>query len=234
MLHTAICEDDAKYAEALKGYLLRYGEENDIIFRIAHFQDGEAILKANEYFSLVFMDIQMPVLDGISAAKKLRELFGPNFALFFITNHASFAIRGYEAEALDFIVKPMTYFDFSSKMERALRFLSRREEKKITIEENGDALVRISYSDLHYIEMQDHYALLHTSQGIKKIRTPLKELLRKLPDERFVRINRCYLINLDHLQEFSGNEAIVNGESLLVSRGCRKPLLNKMALFFGK
>ena len=233
MLRIAICEDDPNYEKTLLGFLSDFGKEKNVEFRTSCFPDGLSILQTHEAFDLIFMDIEMPGLDGISAAKKLRE--GPNseFILFFITNYGSLAIRGYEADALDFLVKPMNFFDFSLKLERALDRLSSRNDPKILLETQNGSVLRLPLSEIMFFEVQDHTMLIHRRKDILKSRITLKTISSKLKDPRFVRINKCYLINLDYLDRFSGNEAILNGIPLLVSRGAKKDLLNAMALYFG-
>ena len=81
-------------------------------------------------FDLVFLDIELPLLNGIETARRLRELDSV-VALVFITNMEQYAVNGYEVDALDFVVKPINYYRFSSMMRKALRIIARKEEKAL-------------------------------------------------------------------------------------------------------
>ena len=110
MLRIAIVEDDEKYADLLQEYLKKYGEERSEEFCCVMHKNAVVFLnnyKAN--YDIVFMDIDLPHMNGMTASQKLREV-DKQVVLVFVTNLAQMAIKGYEVNAYDFIVKPVSYY----------------------------------------------------------------------------------------------------------------------------
>ncbi len=120
MLHVAVVEDNDRDAEYLLSPLKRYGRENNMEIEAKRYVNG--ILFLEQYrgdFDLVFMDIDMPAMNGMNTAKALREM-DAHVVLIFVTALARFALNGYEVDAFDFIVKPLQYNFFSSNMSSAV------------------------------------------------------------------------------------------------------------------
>lgn len=129
MYTIAIVEDDKTQAESLKEYLLRYAAENGEAFAVKTFANAVVFLENyTAVYDVVFMDIKMPYLNGIAAAHKLREL-DKNVLLFFITSLTQYAIRGYEVDALNYIVKPVEYNEFALKFRKAMDRLSEKSPR---------------------------------------------------------------------------------------------------------
>lgn len=133
MIRTVIVEDDDAAAELLAGYLDRYGGEHGETFSSVRYDNAVTFLE--KYASdadIVFMDIEMEDLDGMKAAAKLRER-DRSVTLIFVTNMAQFAIKGYEVDALDFIVKPVGYHDFAFRLKKAVARIRANEEKYVSV-----------------------------------------------------------------------------------------------------
>ena len=115
MLRVAIVEDNDRDAEYLLSHLKRYGRENEVEIESKRFSNGILFLEQYQgQYELIFMDIDMPAINGINVAKMLRERDN-HVLLIFVTALARFAVNGYEVDAFDFIVKPLQYNFFSSK-----------------------------------------------------------------------------------------------------------------------
>ena len=117
MVRIAIVEDDDACRAQLEAYVRRYGGETGGEFQITSFSDGLDI--AEDYrpiYDSILLDIEMPRLDGMTAAERIRS-FDPGVILIFITNMAQYAIKGYEVDALDFVLKPVGYFSLFPQAE---------------------------------------------------------------------------------------------------------------------
>ena len=121
MLDVAIVEDDDIYAETLSEYLDKYSREKGEKFGVTRYSEAVSFLENyRPHFAIVLMDIELPMMNGMEAARKMREKDG-NACLIFVTNMAQFACDGYGVDALDFIVKPVSYADFAMKLDRAVK-----------------------------------------------------------------------------------------------------------------
>lgn len=119
MIKCAIVEDEEEFIQILKQYMDSFQKQNNCFIELSIFRNGQEILDSNQKFDLIFMDIDMPIMDGMTAAKKMREL-DSQFVLVFITNLANLAIKGYEVNAIDFVIKPLNYFEFSVKLKKVI------------------------------------------------------------------------------------------------------------------
>ena len=119
MKHIAVVEDDSSASQQIQNYLSLYQKGNEQEFSVTVFADGLSILEDyHPTWDIILMDIEMPLMDGMTAAKRIREL-DQSVIIIFITNMAKYAIKGYEVGALDFVLKPVSYFAFSLKITKA-------------------------------------------------------------------------------------------------------------------
>ncbi len=227
MIQVAIVEDDKNYAASLKKYILRYEEEQNIKFSVEWFEDGEDI--AEEYkghFDIILMDIEMQFMDGMSAAKKIREV-DEEVIIMFITNSPQYAMQGYAVDALDYVLKPINYYAFSQRLTRALSKMKKQEETYLTLNYRG-GVQKIRISDLYYVEVRDHDLIYHTKDGNLMIRGTMREAEENLKEESFFRCNKAYLVNLEYVDGFENGDALVAGERLMVSRARKKEFLDAL------
>ena len=118
-LNVAIVEDDINASNKLVSFFDEFKKENDIDFNIKTFTNGESFLKEHDKYDVVFMDIELPGMNGMETITKLR-MINQNIIVVFVTNLAQYAIKGYEVNAFDFIVKPVSYYGFCLKLNRVL------------------------------------------------------------------------------------------------------------------
>ena len=133
MIRIAIVEDEDIYADQLSEFVKRYAMEKNTIIRAVRFHDGDEIVHCySGDFDIILMDIQMRFMDGMSAAEEIRKV-DRDVIIMFITNRVDYAIRGYEVDALDYIVKPVSYFSFERKLERAIGRIPTEKNNTITV-----------------------------------------------------------------------------------------------------
>lgn len=234
MLHIAIVEDNPGQARLLQEYLERFFAEVGQDAELTHFSSGDTLL--NDYrpvWDILLMDIELPGRDGMSVAARIREL-DQRVVLIFITQMAQYAIRGYEVNALDYVLKPVSYYAFTLKLNKALRVLRERQSKQIMLQgENG--LQVLSTDQLYYVEVWGHKLCYHTSLGdftATGART-LQEVEDELGGLGFLRCNQSCLVNFRYVQRIGKDEVQVNDQCLAISRGRRKAFLEGMSRYLG-
>lgn len=232
MYNIAIIEDDDAATSLLKSHLETYGKLQNVQFNIKEF--GGTISFLTNYggnFDVVFMDIELPDLNGMAAAKKLREI-DKDVLLIFVTNLAQFAVEGYEVNAFDFIVKPVTYPIFALKLQRALAQISTKESIKVLVAVD-DAMLSLPSSDIKYVEIMSHNIVYHTVQGNYRSYGTLKKVEKSLENANFVRCNSCYLVNLRYVTTVKGHSVYVDGDCLQISHPRRQIFLRALNDYYG-
>lgn len=212
MINVAIVEDDERERGQLVDYLNRYADK----FTIETFSSAvDFLTNFVPKYDIVFMDIDMPYLDGMSAAHALRER-DRQVCLIFVTNLAKFAVKGYEVSAFDFIVKPVTYSNFSLKINRAMNHLSTKTDRAVMVRSGGN-IAKVSVKSILYVEVMNHKIIYHTIDGNIVSYGTLKSVEQLLCDPLFVRCNKCYLVNLRFVFAIEGNYVVVGEDKLLIS-----------------
>lgn len=233
MLRIAIVEDEEHYISTLKQYLRKYQEESGEDIEVTAYHDGDEIAAFYQaQFDIILMDIEMKFIDGMTAAEEIRRK-DATVEIIFITNAPQYAIRGYEVGALDYILKPVPYFTFSQKLTRAVSKLKRREKKWVTIAVRG-GVMRMDVSDIYYIESQGHNLLYHTKEGEIIASGTMKSVEESMGNLCFVRMNKCYLVNLEHVDGIQEKFAVVHGEKLLISRPRMKQFMQELTRYWGE
>lgn len=230
MINIAIIEDNENDANLLKSYVDKYFKninkqyKVDIFDRAYNFIDNHS----NKY-NIAFFDIEMPYMDGMEAAHKLREK-DTQISIIFVTNMAKYAINGYEVDALDFIIKPVEYFLFQTKMDKALRIQSKYSKNAYTIN-CSEQIVRLNIHDILYVESDGHFVIYHTEKGVFRERNTIKKVEEILSEFDFIRCNNPYLVNLDQIACITKDSVKVGQDVLTISRSYKKSFMNAITAF---
>ena len=228
----AIVEDDGNYAALLTDYFIRYQSGRGDKFEIKTYGDGLDFLENYQPGTdIVLLDIEMPHISGMDAARRLRET-DKLVSIIFVTNLARFAVDGYEVDACGFMVKPVSYPAFCLQMERTLRRLTLREESELVIKGKG-LIYKVALNSVYYIEVSGMELKFHTSDGIICARGSLNKYEELLAPHNFVSANSCYLINLRYVTSVKKDMACVNGEELKISRGKKKLFIDALTDYLG-
>ncbi len=228
----AVVEDDARNREVIRSFLLRYAREHMLQFETAEFPDGAAIADGyRPLYDIIFLDIEMPYLDGMKAARLIREQ-DEHVILVFITNVARYAVKGYEVQALDYILKPLSYESFSSKLDRIVKIARRREEKNALLS-TAEGVKRLPVSHIFYAEAARHQVVYHTEEGNLAVRGSLKDAEQMLEGCGFEKCNSGFLVNLRHVRGVTDDFALVGSDRLPMSRARKKSFMQALAAYIG-
>ena len=155
-----------------------------------------------------------------------------NVVIMFITNMAQYAIHGYEVEAVDYVLKPLSYADFAMKVQKALRYIARNEDANVKLC-TKDGMVHLAVSDIYYIEVRSHYLIYHTTREEYMVRGVMKETEEQFAKYHFARCSHGYLINLKYVQSVNGNIVTVAGEEIALSRSKKNDFMEAFARYIG-
>lgn len=232
MLRIAIVEDDETDLAKLRDHLRRFFATKGDGFTDVRYGDAETFLGSSlRDFDIVFMDIELPGLDGMSAIRRLRDEC-PNMPVVFLTKVMSLAVSGYQVSALDYIVKPVSYDAFVLKMNRLLRHVARERNASITLADK-QGIRRLFLDDILYVEVNRHNLMFHTRRGEFAIRGTMKTIEQELTTHHFLRCNNSFLVNLRNVTTADGDTITVGDAMLPISRSRRNEFLDGLAEYLG-
>lgn len=232
MYHIAIVEDEKEYAEQLQTFLKQYEGEHNVKFKVTVFEDGAEILEDYQpIYDLILLDIEMPEVNGMDAADQIRKK-DQEVVMMFITNIASYAIRGYEVGALDYVMKPITYYGFAMRLGRALKRVQQNEQKAVLLP-LSDGVKKLQIQQIYYVEVQNRILHFYTDEGEYTIRGTMQKVEESLRGHSFAKCNHWYMVNLRHVTEVRKNIAVVAGHELEISRRNRTPFMKALAEYVG-
>lgn len=223
-INCIIVEDNPVDSDYLRSFIGQYPILNlKAVF--ANVLEAAAWIR-NDQPELVFMDIDMPVMNGMEFFKKME----PQPICIFVTAHSEYAWEGFEAQAFDFILKPVKADRFSASMERLTEYISllkradifdsQIEEHTIVVKEGTTRHV-INISDILYIEALKDYSKVVTLDKKLMTLSKLKHFIEKLPQSQFARIHRSYAVALNKVKKVESNDIFVNNTKLPIGKTFR-------------
>ncbi len=240
-MRTAIIDDQDTEAEKTLDLLTSYCTDHNVPLSVTRYTNGEDFLQfilenqasANALPNLIFMDIEMPGLNGMDTARKIRDT-GNESVLIFTTRLAQYATHGYEVDAIGYLLKPLDQYSFAMRMKKAMQLLSSTQESSattISLSYRGKTS-QIKAADIYYVEVKGHYCIYHTQQGTFEVKESLVTASEKLESfGSFFACSRFYLINLSHVTKVQRYDVhFDNTTSIKVSRLKKSQLLERLGL----
>ncbi len=234
MPHIALVEDEREAADVLAAFIDRYSAEKDVELEVTRFSNAMEFELTHRRFDLVFMDIQMPGINGMEAAQLMRT-YDEETPIIFVTNLAQYAVKGYEVDALDFIVKPVTYFNFRMRMDKAMRRIRRNCRRSITVN-TRDGIRVILLPDIEYVEVSRHDLTYHLADGDASLTVygSLAAFEREVADAPFVRISNSCMVNMNRVRSVRGGQLTMRGgTALYFSRAKKREAVATITSFLG-
>lgn len=221
-IRIAIVEDEEYQAQMLQRYLERFSRENHVTFSVRRFSEAVSLLDHySPDYDLIYMDIRMPYINGMDAAYRLRAL-DQDVLLVFVTTLTQYAIQGYEVDALDYIVKPINYYDFALKLTRALKKLPQEAAEGMLLVGSENGTIRINPRSVRYVEVRGHQVIYHTLNGDVQQYSSLSQVEKQLDATQFVRCNSCFLVNLQYARAVKGYTLQLDEGELKISQPKKK------------
>jgi two-component system LytT family response regulator len=245
-IRTLIVDDQLIARELLRRMLK---DEPDIEIVGMSTSGREAVEAINQLApDLVFLDVQMPELDGFGVLAQINRSRMP--VIVFVTANDDFALQAFDVHALDYLVKPCTPDRFQTALQRAREQILRRQTGQIhqrltaLLEDvkseprqaerlaikSGGRIIFLKLGEIDWVEAADNYVKLHVGNEAHLLRETLSALEQKLPEDRFLRISRSTIVNIEQIKElhpmFHGEYVVImrTGARLTLTRGYRDKL----------
>ncbi|MFV9551258.1 LytR/AlgR family response regulator transcription factor [Algibacter sp. PT7-4] len=228
-----IVDDETIAREVITTHLLKIPNIK-IIASCSNAIEAFNILRVHD-IDLIFLDINMPEISGISFAKSINK----HAKIIFTTAYRDFAVEGFELQAVDYLLKPISfdrllkainsYFDIYTN--------TNKEDLKNTV--NNDfmfvradrRMIKIDFESIIYIESYSDYIKIHQANQTIVTRETISAIEAKLPINKFLRIHRSYIIALKHISSFTNEEIIISNTALTISRSYKKDVLQVLEKF---
>lgn len=235
MFHIAICDDTTEIRLLLQQYFKKFEAEADFPLALDAYASGEALLKADPTsYDLLILDVQMEGMNGIETARRIRQA-GGQMTIIFFTNYVQYALEGYEVQAYRFLLKPLTYEQFSDVVGTALRQMRERKQDCLNIRQK-DSVTRIVIAEIAYVETERGHIVLHT-KGKETISSSMtmKEIEETLSIHRFFRCHTAYLVNMREIKKVTQQSVVLKEDTVIpLSKHRRKEMKEALALYWGE
>lgn len=217
----ALCDDEKKELDNIEIFLEAYKKSKESLqYKVQQFESAEELLYQvrEKKFKpdILILDIYMSGKNGIEAAADLRKI-GCNIPIVFLTTSTEYALRAYEVDAIQYILKPMDKERFFHAMDVAFNQVQKIKDSQIVVKVAG-GIRRISLDDIIYCESQKNYQLMHLLNEECKVRITNKELWGLL--EVFPQFGRCgspYILNMEHIVSIERDEILMsNGNTIYI------------------
>lgn len=222
-MNCLIVDDDELSRSVLEDLI----QDTDGYSLVASCDSGVAAFKVlqEEPIDLLFLDIEMPKMDGMELMKSLN----PRPQVIFITSHPEYAAESYEYDVTDFIQKPLSHARFLKAISKAEK---RFKVERANISSEGDSifikadsrLVRMNLKDIQYIEALGNYMKIYTTDGRYTILSTMKEIAEKLSGNDFVRVHRSYIVRVDQIESIEDQYIKIGEKHISIGKAYKEDL----------
>ena len=226
MIIVAICEDERYILEELRKYVEKYINRKSLDASIKTFTSGEELLKAKKKFDIILLDLMLPGVDGLEVARQISC----RSRIIFVTSYREYAVEAFDANAVHYLVKPVTEERLFLALDRAVNQTEQMDNQSLTLMKSGKTQV-IFIRDILYCEVFNHQVRIHTVHGTYDYFGTLDMLETKL-DERFFRCHRSFVVNMSCVAgQEKGVAILTNGEKIFISRRKQTDFIQRLLNF---
>ncbi|RAJ32873.1 LytR/AlgR family response regulator transcription factor [Pedobacter cryoconitis] len=220
-----VTDDEPLARKGLKGYIEKIG----FLSLVGECEDAlqlSAELK-NQPVDLIFLDIEMPEMTGLELLNTMKN--SPKVII--VSAYEQYALKGYEFNVVDYLLKPVSFERFFKSVNKVYEIFQREQKldnREYLFVKSGKQLKKIQIIDLLFIESMENYVIIYTSNSKEIVSTTLKKMLERLPEDVFLQVHRCYIVNINHINAMDGNILKVDSHQIPVARSFRDTLINRI------
>lgn len=233
MIAVAVCDDSGKTVDSIKENIEEYGKAIQKDIRVFSYYSGEELLESYKCnIDILFLDIRMPGMDGVSVAERIRQK-DKKVIIIFLTSLVQYALDGYRVDASNYIIKPVSRKRLNMELERWIGELEKKEEPFITIHNDGGDY-KILLKSIRYIETYRRNLMVHTDKTDIVCYWKLKDMEEKIGQYGFARSHASYLVNLFYVENIKKLDLMLTtGEILPVGKSKKKAFMEQLGRYWG-
>ncbi|MEL6810681.1 MAG: response regulator transcription factor [Bacteroidota bacterium] len=225
--YQAILIDDEPTARDILERHLDKMDRIDLVASCKNAVEGFSALSSH-HVDLIFLDINMPEVTGLMFANAVKG----NTEVIFTTAYREYAVEGFELDALDYLMKPIS---LERLMKAVNKFLSVKEEEVVSMVEEDFTffrserkMVKVSFEDLFYVESCGDYIKLQTTKGMITTRETMQNVISKLPERQFLRTHRSFIVSLSKIDSFTNEHVTIERTAIPLSRSYKDAVLERL------
>jgi DNA-binding LytR/AlgR family response regulator len=222
LIKIAICDDDSVALQQTVKYIEEYEK---VRFHIDLFHSGKELLENNDHYDIILLDIDMPEINGLEAAKILRQK-DKNVMLIYITNYSDYTVFAFAVHAFAYLLKPLDRKELYHQLEDALQYMLPVTVPPLEFHAE-EGLLRVPSEDILYLEYLDRKLYLHTTHGVHSMKCRITELAKTLEPYDFFMPHKSFIVNLYAVKNIRGYDILLTDQSSI-------PLSQKKSLAFRK
>lgn len=213
ILKAAVCDDEKIFHKEVSVLLRKFMKARNVEIYTDFFENGEEFLKSKWEYDIIFLDYQMRGINGIETGKKLREA-NSDSVIIFISAYPAAALDAYEVNTFRFLAKPID----EAKLFKALDdYLKSIDYDKLLVLNTHEEHYKIKLSEIIYLEGDGKYTTVRTKKQSLRIHLNLKQLELKLPQSKFIRCSKSFVVGFAHISNHNNSEIMFdNGEKAII------------------
>lgn len=237
MLNIAICDDSVEITNQVEEFLLEISKNHLVEIDIDVYYSGEELLKAflnDSSYDIIFLDIEMNLIDGIQVGKKIREKFENEYIkIVYISAKESYAMELFQIRPIDFLVKPLDIKKIESVFLTALKLIEKTN--RYFVYKSGQYSNKVQIGDILYFESKNRIINIITAKEVYAFYGNLDEIEEQVINLSFLRIHKSYLINYEHAVTFQYDRVVLSNETILpISQVRRKDIRKQIIILENK
>lgn len=234
MIAVAVCDDSHKMADSLKGLIEAYGKSGQKEIRTVVYYSGRDLLdRYSCSIDILFLDVQMPEIDGIAVAERIRQK-DKKVIIIFLTSFVQYALEGYRVNASNYLIKPISRKRLNMELDRWVGELEKKEEPFLAVH-NDSGEYKILLKSIRYIETYKRNLMIHTDSADLICYQKLKAVEEKIGQHGFVRNHASYLVNLFYVENIERmNLQLTTEEILPIGKSKKKSFMEQLGRYWGR
>lgn len=224
MIKVAICDDDNEDRKKVRTIIEKYFSKIGRSVLPIEFKNGIRLLESHMRFDIIFLDIEMPGLNGIETAVKLRK-WDVNSKIVYVTNYETYKTSAYKVHAFDYIDKPININKVVSVLDDVIYYLDNKTEKQKYAFKTEKGIITLELDEIFYFEYLTRKVVIHGAEGNYTATYKLKELLEKLEKYNFGSPHKSFIVNMLHIKSIKGFDIYMENGDII-------PLAQKRAVEF--